>query len=144
MLSIWKMGRTRLTKLLPFIQPNTLLCRIHPTSNSTGWLLRHIAEVELLFAKNIFGRPLQVKLTTVGSGIKDHGHHTDLIALKKLLEKSGRELEAAILQQENGSWDAEVTTNEFGTITKAEALSRITTHTAWHAGQLALIIKYGS
>jgi uncharacterized damage-inducible protein DinB len=127
-LPIWRIGRTRLTNQLATITPESLLLRIHPDSNSIGWLLRHMAEVELLFAKNIFGRPLQVKLSTVGPGIKDHGHFTNLEELKNLLEESGRE----------------VTTREFGTITKAEALSRITTHTAWHAGQMAIIKKYAA
>jgi hypothetical protein len=27
--------------------------------------------------------------------------------------------------------------------TKAEALGRITTHSAYHAGQLAIVLKYG-
>ncbi|WP_339785425.1 DinB family protein [uncultured Imperialibacter sp.] len=142
MLPIWRMGRTRLTNQLPSISSESLPLRIHPDSNSIGWLLRHIAEVELLFAKNVFGRPLQVKLSTVGQGIKDLGHFTNLEELKGLLDESGRELEAAILDQEDGSWSTEVTTREFGTITKAEALSRITTHTAWHAGQIAIIKKY--
>jgi uncharacterized damage-inducible protein DinB len=35
-----------------------------------------------------------------------------------------------------------VTTKEFGTKTKAEALGRIVTHTTWHAGQMAIILKY--
>ena len=142
MLPIWRMGRTRLTNQLPSTSSESLPLRIHPDSNSIGWLLRHIAEVELLFAKNVFGRPLQVKLSTVGQGIKDLGHFTNLEELKGLLDESGRELEAAILDQEDGSWATEVTTREFGTITKAEALSRITTHTAWHAGQIAIIKKY--
>lgn len=36
-----------------------------------------------------------------------------------------------------------ITTKEFGTKTKAEALGRIVSHTAYHAGQIALINKYG-
>jgi uncharacterized damage-inducible protein DinB len=36
-----------------------------------------------------------------------------------------------------------ITTKEFGTKTKAEALGRIVSHTAYHAGQIALICKYG-
>ncbi|MEQ8812172.1 MAG: DinB family protein [Imperialibacter sp.] len=144
MLPIWKMGRTRLTNQLATITPESLSRRIHPDSNSIGWLLRHIAEVELLFAKNVFGRPLQVKLATVGPGIKDHGNFTNLGELNAMLDESATELGAAILDQEDESWATEVTTREFGTITKAEALSRITTHTAWHAGQMAIIKKYAA
>jgi len=31
-----------------------------------------------------------------------------------------------------------------GSKKKAEALGRVVTHTAYHAGQLALVVKYGS
>jgi len=50
-------------------------------------------------------------------------------------------LEDAILAQEN--WDELIETKEFGKKSKAEALGRIVTHTAYHAGQLALVLKYG-
>jgi len=35
-------------------------------------------------------------------------------------------------------------TKEFGTKTVAEAFGRIISHTAYHAGQIALIKKYGA
>jgi hypothetical protein len=50
-------------------------------------------------------------------------------------------LQKAISTQEN--WDEVIETKEFGKKTRAEALGRITTHTAYHAGQLALVLKYG-
>ena len=43
----------------------------------------------------------------------------------------------------NSVWSEVITTKEFGTKTKAEALGRIVSHTAYHAGQIALINKYG-
>jgi uncharacterized damage-inducible protein DinB len=52
-------------------------------------------------------------------------------------------LQKAIAAQEESSWGETITTKEFGTKTKAEALGRITTHTAYHAGQLAIMLKYG-
>ena len=36
-----------------------------------------------------------------------------------------------------------ISTKEFGTKTKAEAFGRIISHTAYHAGQMAIINKYG-
>lgn len=50
-------------------------------------------------------------------------------------------LEKAISLQED--WDQVIETKAFGKKTKAEALGRITTHTAYHSGQLALVLKYG-
>jgi uncharacterized damage-inducible protein DinB len=52
-------------------------------------------------------------------------------------------LELAILAQREDEWHVEISTKEFGTKTKAEALGRIISHTAYHAGQLAIVIKYG-
>jgi len=140
-LDMWKMGRTRLTNQLDNIDEADLLKRIHPDSNSAGWLLRHMAEVELLFAKNVFGRDLNVKAQTIGSIAKDRGQFDELQPLLDIIEKAGEELGAAI--QKVADWEEDVTTAEFGTVTKAEALARIMTHTAFHAGQISLAIKYG-
>ncbi|MDZ7756833.1 DinB family protein [Rhodohalobacter sp.] len=138
---MWKMGRTRLTNQLESMKKEDLMKRVHSDSNSVGWLMRHIAEVELLFAKNVFERELNVKAQTIGSIAKDHGQFDELEPLLELIERAGDELGAAI--QEIDDWDGDVTTAEFGTVTRAEALGRITTHTAYHAGQVALAKKYG-
>lgn len=138
---MWKMGRTRFTKQLDSISEEDLLKRVHSDSNSVGWLMRHIAEVELLFAKNVFERNLNVKAQTIGSISKDRGQFNELNPLQELIERAEEELGAAIREVEG--WDGKVTTAEFGTITRAEALGRITTHTAYHAGQIALATKYG-
>jgi hypothetical protein len=37
-----------------------------------------------------------------------------------------------------------ISTKEFGEKSKAEAFGRIISHTTYHAGQIALIKKYGS
>src|SRR6056297_656808 len=134
---MWKMGRTRLTNQLDSINKKDLLKRVHSNSNSVGWLMRHIAEVELLFAKNVFDRDLGVKAQTIGSIAKDHGQFNELEPLVNLIEKAEHELGAAIKEIED--WQGDVTTVEFGTVTRAEALGRIMTHTAYHAGQVSLI-----
>jgi uncharacterized damage-inducible protein DinB len=142
MIAMWEMGRTRLQPLLADLVDDALDRRVHPHSNSVGWLLRHIGEVEQLFAKNVFGLPIQVKAHTLAGGLarESHGSARELIAY---LEESANRLREAILMQEVSSWGSPVTTAEFGTISKREALARITTHTAYHAGQLSLAIKYG-
>ncbi len=139
--NMWKMGRTRLTNQLDDISNEDLLKRVHSDSNSVGWLMRHIAEVELLFAKNVFERELNVKAQTIGSIAKDRGQFNELEPLLELIKRAGDELGAAI--QEIEDWTGDVSTAEFGTVTRAEALGRITTHTAYHAGQAALAKKYG-
>lgn len=141
LLQLFKMGRTRLTNQLPSISEEDLVKKLHPNSNSIGFLMQHIAEVEQLFAKNVFGLDIKVTMQTVGKTIHDTGKFTDLNAELKLLEQSSSLLEQAIQNQDN--WDETITTAEFGTVTKAEALARIVSHTAYHAGQIALIKKYG-
>jgi uncharacterized damage-inducible protein DinB len=144
MLALWEEGRTRLTNLLPRITPADLPRRLHPQSNSLGWLLRHIGEVEQLFAKNVFGEPIEVRVSTIGGLIKDHGQFNDLDSLLAHLEDAHRVLRTAFEKQTDADWEEYVETKEFGRKTKAEALARISTHTAWHSGQISLILKYGS
>lgn len=144
MLALWEEGRTRLTNLFPGIAAADLPRRLHPQSNSLGWLLRHIGEVEHLFAKNVFGVPIEVRVSTVGNLVKDHGQFNDRDALLAYLEDARRVLSVAFEKQTEPDWEEYIETKEFGRKTKAEALARISTHTAWHAGQISLILKYGS
>ena len=139
-----QMGRTRLTNMLPNITEKDLTRKLHPQSNSIGFLLRHIAEVEHLFAKNVFQTDVKITTQTIGKDIHDTGRHTDLKVLTELLDNGYLALSQAVLAVPDNGWSETVTTAEFGTVTKAEALSRIMTHTAYHAGQIGLIIKYGA
>jgi uncharacterized damage-inducible protein DinB len=138
------MGRTRLTGILSLIRQEDMSKRLHPEANSIGFLLQHIAEVELLFAKNIFGMELKVTISTVGKTVRDTGRFTDLGAAQELLALSTAKLEEAISSIPDEGWRQPVTTAEFGTVTRAEALARIITHSAYHAGQAGMILKYGS
>ncbi|MDO8368824.1 MAG: DinB family protein [Saprospiraceae bacterium] len=144
MLALWEEGRTRLTNLLPGITPADLSRRLHPQSNSLGWLLRHMGEVEHLFAKNVFGEPIEVRASTIGPLAKDHGQFTDLEELIAHLEHAHQVLRTAFEKQNDADWEEYIETKEFGRKTKAEALARISTHTAWHGGQISLILKYGA
>ncbi|MFP8487860.1 DinB family protein [Gracilimonas sp. Q87] len=142
MYEMWLTGRTRLTGQLDSISEDDLSKRLHPESNSVGWMLRHMAEVELLFAKNVFGKELEIKAQTIGSLAKDRGKFTKLKELLDMIEEAENELGSAI--KDISDWEGTVTTAEFGTVTKAQALGRVMTHTALHSGQLSLALKYGS
>lgn len=143
-LKMLQMGRTRLNNLLPNITEKDLSKKLHPASNSIGFLLRHIAEVEHLFAKNVFHTEVKITTQTIGKDIHDTGKYTDLNVLNDLLYNGIAVLSQAVSMVPENGWSENITTAEFGTITKAEALSRIMTHTAYHAGQIALILKYGA
>jgi uncharacterized damage-inducible protein DinB len=142
-LAMWEMGRTRMTALLPGVTDNILPNRLHPQSNTVGWLLRHIGEVEQLFAKNVFGLPVRVSAYTLKGGQSRETYGTTSELLDHLDESAAR-LREAIAGQGPDSWSDTVTTAEFGTVSKREALARVITHTAYHAGQLALALKYGA
>lgn len=144
LLNMFKMARTRLTNQLPKINESDLVKKLHPNSNSIGFLLRHIGEVEHLFAKNVFGLDIRVMASTIGQGIHDTGKYTVLQTELDLLSEAAAVLEEAILKQSDAAWQTNVTTAEFGTVTKAEALARIISHTAYHAGQIGLILKYAN
>ncbi len=141
-LKMFVMARSRLLHLLPVITENDLSKRLDPESNSIGFLLKHIAEVEQLFAKNVFGLEIKVTANTIGK-TKDSGRYINLSELLESLSAAEKVLTMALQSQKEEDWESNVTTAEFGTITKAEALARIISHTAYHSGQIALILKYG-
>lgn len=141
-IELWREGRTRFTKLLDVTQEADLPKKNGGSPNTAGFLIRHISEVELLFAKNVFGlAEVKIVAKTLIAGT-DTGEWTNLAELKEIANYAAEMLEKAILGTEN--WNEEIETKEFGRKTKAEAFGRITTHTAYHAGQLALVLKYGS
>ncbi|MFN3758219.1 MAG: DinB family protein [Algoriphagus aquaeductus] len=141
LIAMWKEGRTRFTQLLDKSSEADLVKKNGDSPNSAGFLIRHIAEVELLFAKNVFGlSEVKIVAKTLIAG-KDTGEWTNLAEQKEIAAYAAEMLEKAISIQEN--WEEVIETKEFGKKTRAEALGRITTHTAYHAGQLALVLKYG-
>ena len=139
----YKEARTRLDLVLKNIKTEDLSKKLEPCPNSVGFLMRHIGDVELLFSKNVFkASEIQVKAQTVIDQ-KDTGVWTDLDELKGYLSNSFETVLTAIAQQDDETWDELIETKEFGTKTKAEAFGRIISHTAYHAGQLAIIAKHG-
>ena len=74
----------------------------------------------------------------------DTGEWTDLVALKTYVQESAATMQHAIEATSDADWDTVIETKEFGRKTKAEALGRITTHTAYHAGQIGMVVKYGN
>lgn len=143
-LAHWREARTRFTNVLQAVTEPDLTKRLGTAPSSAGFLICHVADVELLFAKNIFKLPdVRVTAKTVIAG-RDTGEHRDLKALEAYCVYAADTLERAIAATTDDAWSSLITTKEFGTKTLAEAFGRIVSHTAYHAGQLALIVKYGS
>lgn len=144
LLELWLEARTRFTNQLQNLTREDLKKTLAPSPNSLGFLVRHIGDVELLFAKNVFGgKEIDVSAETLIAQ-HDTGEWIDLAELKEYVEHSAEILKRILEQQTDTDWDDLIETKEFGTKTKAEALGRIISHTAYHAGQLAIINKYGS
>ncbi len=142
-LQTWAEARTRFSNLLKDIKEEELKKKLVNTKNSAGFLIRHIGDVELLFAKNVFGAgEVKVSAKTVIAQY-DTGEWTNLQELLEYQQYAFDNLKAIIEKQTDEIWQQNITTKEFGTKTKAEAIGRIISHTAYHAGQLAIILKYG-
>jgi uncharacterized damage-inducible protein DinB len=139
----WVEARTRFSNQLKTLLEVDLSKHLGDSPNSIGFLIRHIGDVELLFSKNVFGNSsVQVSAKTVIVG-HDTGEWTDLKSLLAYVEESFSILHDTLVSQPDSVWSEVITTKEFGTKTKAEALGRIVSHTAYHAGQIAIIHKYG-
>jgi len=141
LLEMWKEARTRFSNQLQALTPEDLTRKLPLTQNSVGFLIRHVGDVELLFAKNVFGSDVKVSAKTLIAQ-HDTGEWTNLDELLQYVRYSAETLAAIISRQNDEDWETEITTKEFGTKTKAESLGRIISHTAHHGGQLAIILKY--
>ena len=142
LISLWEEGRSRFSKLLEQVKETDLGKTLAPAPNSIGFLIRHIADVELLFTKNVFNAvDVQVHAKTLIAQ-RDTGEWTNISELLSYQQLSYTSLKVILRAQTEDDWETPVTTKEFGTKTKAEALGRIVTHTTWHAGQMAIILKY--
>jgi uncharacterized damage-inducible protein DinB len=140
---LWVEARTRFSNQLKNVNASDLTKKLGSSPNSAGFLICHIADVELLFAKNVFKQSeVHVSAKTVIAQ-HDTGEWTNVEDLLTYQSYAFEGLEKAILAQTDEDWQTEITTKEFGTKTKAEALGRIVSHTAYHAGQLAIVLKYG-
>jgi len=142
-LELWIEARTRFSNQLENITASDLTKKLTPSVNSVGFLIRHIGDVELLFAKNVFGSSDVKVIAKTVIDQKDTGEWTDLDNLKEYVALSFEKLKEIVAIQTDEDWENTITTKEFGTKTKAEAFGRIVSHTAYHAGQLAIIKKYG-
>jgi uncharacterized damage-inducible protein DinB len=143
LLALWEEAHTRLEDKLHLITEEDLQKTLSPSPNSLGFLLRHIAEVELLFAKNVFGAKDTKIIAKTVIAKHDTGEWVDPKALNDIIIRAKSVLKAIIEKQTDADWETVIETKEFGAKTKAQALGRITSHTAYHAGQIGIILKCG-
>lgn len=128
---------------MPHLSEKDLKKKLVPSPNSIGFLIRHIGDVELLFAKNVFGASDTKVIAKTVIAQRDTGEWTNINELLEYVNHSFEVLQSIVEKQNDSDWETIIVTKEFGTKTKAEALGRIISHTTYHAGQLAIINKYG-
>ena len=122
---LWQEARTRFSNQFKTITESDLTKKLGDSPNSAGFLIRHVADVELLFSKNVFGQTdLHVSAKTVIAQ-RDTGEWTNLTELLAYQQEAFSCLEKAILSQTDTDWQTTITTKEFGIKTKAEAFGRI-------------------
>ncbi|MDL5510482.1 DinB family protein [Arenibacter sp. M-2] len=143
-IELWEEARTRFSNQLSNLTEDDLSKRLLPAPNSIGFLIRHIGDVELLFAKNVFGAQEVKVIAKTVIAQKDTGEWTNRTELLEYVEYSYQMLKSVLEKQQEEDWETTVTTKEFGTKTKAEAFGRIVSHTIHHSGQMVLLKKYGS
>ncbi|MEC0268603.1 DinB family protein [Paenibacillus anseongense] len=112
-------------------------------SASIGYMLRHNAEVEYMFANWFFGKsfPEGLKLQTSGGPSASKAVFTNKEELIDLLAASNAYLIEAMRELPEEKWHIPVET-AIGTSTPLEAVGRLMYHTGIHAGQISLIQKH--
>lgn len=134
---------SKITELGDSSKAIILTKRLGNSPKSVGFLIRHIADVELLYSKNVFGQYDLIVYAQTFIELSDTEEWTDWAELLDYQKQAYDNLKKGILAQTDYDWGITITRREFGTKTKAEALGRVISHTAYHAGQLEKILTYG-
>ncbi|MGG4492493.1 DinB family protein [Brevibacillus reuszeri] len=136
-------ARSRYMDALDKLEADQLSWKLAPGSNSVGFLIQHIAEVEYRFCAMFFQQPLppEITLATIGP-VKDEGIYTDLAALHAIREASYAHLLQALSSLPPEAWDVPCEA-PIATLTPRQALGRLLYHMGYHGGQIGLIRKYG-
>ncbi|RJE86153.1 DinB family protein [Paenibacillus sp. 1011MAR3C5] len=141
-LPVWEAIQSRFHKMVKGLPEEDLSLAIGPAS--IGYMLRHNAEVEYMFAEWFFGQMMPEGLKMVTSrGPKGGGESptfANLSELVALLEASNGFLIQAMKELPDEQWRESVE-SPMGPSTPLEAIGRLMYHTGIHAGQISLIQK---
>jgi len=141
-LPIWEAIQSRFHKMVKGLPEEDLSLAIGPAS--IGYMLRHNAEVEYMFAEWFFGRKMPEDLEVMTSrGPRGGGEKpvfSNLNELVELLEASNAFLITAMKELQEEKWHEPVE-SPMGPSAPIEAIGRLMYHTGIHAGQISLIQK---
>ncbi|WP_374019061.1 DinB family protein [Paenibacillus thiaminolyticus] len=140
---IWNTLHERFYNMANSLPEQALGLRIG--SASVGYMLRHNAEVEYLFAEWFFRRALPPGLEILTSrgpaAGRERAEFLDREGLLALLRTSNQHVMEAMRQLPEEVWRVAVD-SPMGASTPLEAVSRLLYHTGLHAGQISLIQKH--
>ncbi|MGG4394751.1 DinB family protein [Paenibacillus thiaminolyticus] len=140
---IWNTLHERFYNMANSLPEEALGLRIGAAS--VGYMLRHNAEVEYLFAEWFFRRPLPPGLEILTSrGPAAGGERDEFLdreCLLALLRASNQHVVEAMRELPEEAWRMAVD-SPMGASTPLEAVSRLLYHTGLHAGQISLIQKH--
>jgi len=138
---VWRAVRDRFQKSMSALKPEELPLKLSNDTSSIGFMVRHNAEVEYMFAAWFFQKsaPEGLIYQTNGPSSNDTAF-SDLTSLIAFSEASDQYLSQAMEELPAEAWDQPVT-SPMGVCTPREALGRVLYHAGLHAGQISLIRK---
>lgn len=139
-LPIWQSIQSRFHKMAAALPEQDLTLALG--TSSIGYMLRHNAEVEYMFAEWFFGRkmPGELEIHTGRGAAGAKASFTDLAELLHLLTASNEHLISAMMDLPEEEWH-KIKDCPIGASTPLEAVGRLMYHTGIHAGQISLIQK---
>lgn len=143
-LPVWNAIQQRFHDMVKGLQEDDLQLQLANDSATVGYMLRHNAEVEYMFAFWFFGLPMPEELkvlTSRGSG-GSTAVFTNLNELIGLLEASNAHLIEGMSRLPEEKWH-ETMKCPIGPSTPLEAVGRLMYHTGIHSGQISFLRKYG-
>lgn len=140
-LAMWKAQQERFHNMVKELPKEALSLAIGPAT--IGYMIRHSAEVECVYAEWVFGKqkPQGLEYCTLRGPGHANAAFEDLDHLVQLLQDSHEVIVDAIQSLPDEEWTQEVKTPR-GTFTRLDAIVQLMYHTGIHAGQISLIQKH--
>lgn len=139
-LPIWQSIQGRFHTMVKALPEEDLSLQIG--SSPIGYMIRHSAEVEYMFADWFFGKemPEDLEIVTNRGASGSTATFTNVEELVHILSASNEHLIEAMSQLPEDLWHLTID-SPMGLSTPLEAVGRLMYHTGIHAGQISLIRK---
>jgi len=143
-LDIYKYGRNFARSAAKKVTNDNIHNRTAPGTWSAGYLLRHIAETELFFAKMFFDPSLELGFEPLAPRDgQDNGQVQSAEELQAFFRECEDRVRKAIESAPEDQWFVARPT-VFGEISPSQGIGILLMHTSYHAGQAVTAMKHGS